>query len=255
MSKEIKFNVRLTVDGKEQLQTATVDVRELRDAIEAAKTRAQRFTEAFIHFNQGIEVVRNLSDAFSYFSGNLRDAARQSRDVTTLTGKTGEEMQRLRNGVQAVAEYFGKDFNEVLRSVNSLANGFGVSMDEALRLVRSGLVSGADVGGDFLDTLREYPRYFKEAGLSAEDFVAITANAAKQGVFSDKGVDVIKEGNLRIREMTKATADALNGIGISADGVQKTERITGQLVASRYGDSRYFRRPRRGCRFGIHQDA
>lgn len=224
MSKEIKFNVRLTVDGKEQLQTATVDVRELRDAIEAAKTRAQRFTEAFIHFNQGIEVVRNLSDAFSYFSGNLRDAARQSRDVTTLTGKTGEEMQRLRNGVQAVAEYFGKDFNEVLRSVNSLANGFGVSMDEALRLVRSGLVSGADVGGDFLDTLREYPRYFKEAGLSAEDFVAITANAAKQGVFSDKGVDVIKEGNLRIREMTKATADALNGIGISADLVQQQLR-------------------------------
>lgn len=221
MSKEIKFNVRLTVDGKEQLQTATVDVRELRDAIEAAKTRAQRFTEAFIHFNQGIEVVRNLSDAFSYFSGNLRDAAQQSRDVTTLTGKTGEEMQRLRNGVQAVAEYFGKDFNEVLRSVNSLSKGFGVSMDEALRLVRSGLVSGADVGGDFLDTLREYPRYFKEAGLSAEDFVAITANAAKQGVFSDKGVDVIKEGNLRIREMTKATADALNGIGISADLVQQ----------------------------------
>lgn len=224
MSKEIKFNVRLTVDGKEQLQTATVDVRELRDAIEAAKTRAQRFTEAFIHFNQGIEVVRNLSDAFSYFSNNLRDTAQQSRDVTTLTGKTGEEMQHLRNGVQAVAEYFGKDFNEVLRSVNSLANGFGVSMDEALELVRSGLVSGADIGGDFLDTLREYPRYFKEAGLSAEDFVAITANAAKQGVFSDKGVDVIKEGNLRIREMTKATADALNGIGISADLVQQQLR-------------------------------
>lgn len=224
MSKEIKFNVRLTVDGKEQLQTATVDVRELRDAIEASKTSAQRFTEAFIHFNQGIEVVRNLSDAFSYFSNNLRDAAQQSRDVTTLTGKTGEEMQRLRNGVQAVAEYFGKDFNEVLRSVNSLANGFGVSMDEALELVRSGLVSGADIGGDFLDTLREYPRYFKEAGLSAEDFVAITANAAKQGVFSDKGVDVIKEGNLRIREMTKATADALNGIGISADLVQQQLR-------------------------------
>lgn len=224
MSKEIKFNVRLTIDGKEQLQTATVDVRELRDAIEASKTSAQRFTEAFIHFNQGIEVVRNLSDAFSYFSNNLRDTAQQSRDVTTLTGKTGEEMQRLRNGVQAVAEYFGKDFNEVLRSVNSLANGFGVSMDEALELVRSGLVSGADIGGDFLDTLREYPRYFKEAGLSAEDFVAISTNAAKQGVFSDKGVDVIKEGNLRIREMTKATADALNGIGISADLVQQQLR-------------------------------
>lgn len=72
-------------------------------------------------------------------------------------------MQKLRNGVQAVAEYFGKDFNEVLRSVNSLSKGFGVSMDEALRLVRDGMVSGADAGGNFLDTVREYPRYFKEA--------------------------------------------------------------------------------------------
>ena len=224
MAKEIKFNVRLTIDGKEQLGIATTDVSQLRDAIEASKTSAQRLTDTFIHFNQGVEVARNLSDAFSYFSNNLRDTAQQSRDVTTLTGKTGEEMQHLRNGVLAVAEYFGKDFNEVLRSVNSLANGFGVSMDEALELVRSGLVSGADVGGDFLDTLREYPRYFKEAGLSAENFVAITANAAKQGVFSDKGVDVIKEGNLRIREMTKATADALNGIGISADLVQQQLR-------------------------------
>ena len=56
MSKEIKFNVRLTVDGKEQLQTATVDVRELREAIESTRTPTQRLNDAFIHFNQGIEV-------------------------------------------------------------------------------------------------------------------------------------------------------------------------------------------------------
>ena len=89
MSKEIKFNVRLTVDGKEQLQTATVDVRELREAIESTRTPTQRLTDAFIHFNQGIEVVRNLSDAFSFLSDRLKATAQQSRDVTTLTGKTG----------------------------------------------------------------------------------------------------------------------------------------------------------------------
>lgn len=220
MSKEIKFQIKLTVDGKEQLQTVTTDARQLRKAMNEAKTSAQRFTDAFINFNQGVEYVRNLADAFSF----LDDKLNRNRDVSVLTGLQGEDMEKLRNGVEAVAEYFGKDFNEVLRSVNSLSKGFGISMDEALRLVRDGMVSGADAGGDFLDTLREYPRYFKEAGLSAEDFVAITANAAKQGVFSDKGVDVIKEGNLRIREMTKATADALNGIGISADLVQQQLR-------------------------------
>lgn len=53
-------------------------------------------------------------------------------------------MLRIRNGVQAVADYFGKDFAEVLRAVNNLSKGFGISAGEALSLVRSGLVSGAD---------------------------------------------------------------------------------------------------------------
>lgn len=217
MSKEIKFKIKLTVDGKEQLQTVTTDAGQLRKAMDKAKTSTRRFADAFISFNQSIEYVRNLADAFSF----LDDKLSRSRDVSVLTGLQGEDMKKLRNGVEAVADYFGKDFNEVLRSVNALSKGFGISMEEALRLVRAGMVSGADAGGDFLDTLREYPRYFKEAGLSAEDFVAITANAAKQGVFSDKGVDVIKEGNIRLREMTKATADALNGIGVSAEQVQQ----------------------------------
>ena len=41
------------------------------------------------------------------------------------------------------------------------------------------------------------------------------------GIFSDKGVDAIKEANLRLREMTTATAAALDGIGISSEQVQK----------------------------------
>lgn len=130
-------------------------------------------------------------------------------------------MRKLRSSVQAVSEHFGADFNETLQAANALSKGFGISIDDAMKLLRDGLVSGANANGDFIDTLREYPRYFKEAGLSAEDFVAIATNAAQQGVFSDKGVDVIKEGNLRIREMTTATAAALEGIGISAEKVQE----------------------------------
>ena len=87
--------------------------------------------------------------------------------------------------------------------------------------MQDGFVAGANANGEFLDMLREYPRYFKEAGISAEGFVAITANAVRQGVFSDKGVDTIKEANLRLREMTAATAAALDGIGISSEEVMR----------------------------------
>lgn len=57
--------------------------------------------------------------------------------------------------------------------------------------------------------------------MNAEQFVAISTNATKQGIFSDKGLDTIKEGNLRLREMTTAAAAALDGIGISSKKVQK----------------------------------
>ena len=228
MAKEIKFNVKLTVDGKEQLATATTNIGDLRKAVSAAVKDADKFRVSLLNWSQGVQAVDAITDtlgkvstSLSQVSAKMNGLQQSSNAVTLLTDKTGDEMLRFRNSVQAVADYFGMDFMEVMQSANAMSKGFGVSIDEALSLIRDGLVSGANANGEFLDTIKEYPRYFKEAGLSAEDFVAISTNAAKQGVFSDKGVDVIKEGNLRIREMTKATADALNGIGISADGVQK----------------------------------
>ena len=228
MAKEIKFNVKLTVDGKEQLATATTNIGDLRKAVSSAVKDADKFRVSLLNWSQGVQAVDAITDtlgkvstSLSQVSAKMNGLQQSSNAVTLLTDKTGDEMLRFRNSVQAVADYFGMDFNEVMQSANAMSKGFGVSIDEALSLIRDGLVSGANANGEFLDTIKEYPRYFKEAGLSAEDFVAISTNAAKQGVFSDKGVDVIKEGNLRIREMTKATADALNGIGISADGVQK----------------------------------
>lgn len=108
-----------------------------------------------------------------------------------------------------------------LIATNALSKQFGISANEALQLVKDGFLSGADANGEFLDTLKEYPAYFKEAGISADQFVAIVAQTNKMGIFSDKGVDAIKEANLRLREMTTATAAALDGIGISSEQVQK----------------------------------
>lgn len=154
---------------------------------------------------------------FDYNKG-LIEATRLTQQ---FTNKSGNDLKSYRNEVQAIADIYDKDFKEVLIASNALAKQFGISSDEALKLVRDGFVAGADVQGEFLDSLREYPAYFKEAGISAEAFVAIIAESNKAGVFSDKGIDAIKEGNLRIREMTKATADALDAIGISSQQAQK----------------------------------
>lgn len=152
------------------------------------------------------------------YNAGLVEATRLTQQ---FTGKSGDDLKAFRNEVQAVADSFNADFRETLIATNALSKQFGISANEALQLVKDGFLSGADANGEFLDTLKEYPAYFKEAGISADQFVAIVAQTNKMGIFSDKGVDAIKEANLRLREMTTATAAALDGIGISSEQVQK----------------------------------
>lgn len=169
----------------------------------------------------GIAGIAGAGAAFKWwydYNAGLVEATRLTKD---FTGKSGQDLKDYRNEVQAVAETYDKDFREVLTSANALSKQYGIDASEALQLIRDGFIAGADVTGEFLDNVKEYPAYFKEAGISASQFVAITAQANKQGVFSDKGVDAIKEANLRLREMTTSTAAALDGIGLSSAKVQE----------------------------------
>lgn len=152
------------------------------------------------------------------YNAGLVEATRLTQQ---FTGKEGDDLKAFRNEVQAVADAFNVDFNETIVAANALATQFGISADEALKLVKDGFISSGNVTEQFLDNLKEYPAYFKEAGISADQFVAIVTQTNKSGVFSDKGIDAIKEANLRLREMTTATAAALDGIGISSEQVQK----------------------------------
>lgn len=159
--------------------------------------------------------------AFKFWYDYNAGLVEATRLTQQFTGKSGDDLKAFRNQVQAVADTFNADFKETLISANALAKQFGISADEAIQLIQDGFIAGGDANGEFLNTLKEYPAYFKEAGISASQFVAIVAETNKVGIFSDKGVDAIKEGNLRLREMTTATAAALDRIGISSTQVQK----------------------------------
>ena len=154
---------------------------------------------------------------YDYNSG-LVEATRLTQQFTQLTGSA---LKDLRDEISGISDTFGTDFRETLQATNSVAKQFGISYEQAADVISKGFVAGANANGEFIDTLKEYPAYFKEAGISASDFVAIIAKSNQEGIFSDKGVDAIKEGNLRLREMTTATASALDGIGISSKKVQE----------------------------------
>lgn len=165
--------------------------------------------------------IAAAGSAFKWWYDYNAGLVEATRLTQQFTGKSGDDLKAFRNEVQAVADSFNADFRETLIATNALSKQFGISANEALQLVKDGFLAGGDANGEFLDTLKEYPAYFKEAGISADQFVAIVTQTNKMGIFSDKGVDAIKEANLRLREMTTATAAALDGIGISSEQVQK----------------------------------
>jgi len=142
-------------------------------------------------------------------------------NVESLTGLQGAALNKTTGAAQAISKTFDQDVNEVLVAANALSKQFGMEMTDSIELVKKGLASSANVNGDFLQQIKEYSTQFKAAGLEAENMVAIMSNAGSMGIYDDKGADVIKEGMLRIREMTSTTQDALRGIGIDSTKMQQ----------------------------------
>lgn len=190
------------------------------------KTSAQAFgkTLSSLLKNPAFLAIAGIAAAGSAFkfwydyNKGLIEATRLTKQFTDLSG---EELVSYRSEVQAVSDTFNKDFVEVLRAANALQKQFGITSQEALDALKEGFINGADVNGEFLKNVKEYSTFFKEAGLSAEEFIAINVQTEKQGLFSDKGIDAIKEATIRLREMTTATSTALEGIGISSKRVQE----------------------------------
>lgn len=159
--------------------------------------------------------------AFKFWYDYNKGLVEATKLTKQFTDKSGDDLKKYRDEVIVVSDTFDKDFRETLIATNALSKQFGIDQSEAIELIKDGFISGADANNQFLDIIKEYPAYFREAGISASQFVAIVAQTNKSGIYSDKGIDAIKEGNIRIREMTKATANALDGIGISSKKVQE----------------------------------
>ncbi|WP_302788819.1 phage tail tape measure protein [Barnesiella intestinihominis] len=165
--------------------------------------------------------IVGVGSAFKWWYDYNAGLVEATRLTKQLTGLSGNELKHFRNEVQAISDTFGKDFRETLNTANALTRQFGISTDEAVSLLKEGLISGADVSGEFLQNVREYSTFFKEAGLNADEFIAIVSQTNKDGLFSDKGIDAIKEATIRLREMTTATSTALENIGLDSKQVQK----------------------------------
>jgi hypothetical protein len=153
-----------------------------------------------------------------------QETAKARREAERLTGLSGQPLADFTASVQATAKTFNQDFNQLLVGVNSFAKTMGISVDEALKKVNDGFLTGADSSGELLNVIKEYGPQFKAAGLSADEAIALISQQVKSGVYSEKGIDAVKEATISLREMTPATRAAIDGIGLSSATMQQELR-------------------------------
>lgn len=157
----------------------------------------------------------------SYIVSVTKQFEELNNAVGTTTGLVGEDLTRITVGIKSIAETFDADFNETLRAANALTKEVTGDFDQSLKLIEQGFLAGANGSQQFLDNIIEYSAQIGAAGASGEEFIEILVRAEREGIFSDKGVDLVKEFGLRVREQTTATTTALE----QAFGAEFTQNL------------------------------
>jgi len=163
--------------------------------------------------------IAGVGMAFKWFYDYNEGLAEASRLTEQFTGLQGEQMQGFRDKVMATADVMGKDFKETLQAADTVMANFHVDGEQAMDAINKGFAAGADVNGDFLNKIQQFAPTFHDAGISAEQMVAIISQT-KSGIFTDQGLEAIKQGSTRIREMSAATKQSLQSIGIDVTAMQ-----------------------------------
>lgn len=87
MAKEIKFNIKLNIDGKNVVVQASQSVKELQRNLMAARTGSQRLSDALLRFNQVARVYSNISDSLSALSGVMNGYVSKANSATEAQTK------------------------------------------------------------------------------------------------------------------------------------------------------------------------
>ena len=221
MAKEIKFNVKLVVDGKEQLVTATSTAEELRRVLDSAKTSSQKLNAALVNFNQAVMAANNVTNAISQISGALNGVTEESRSFSaamnaanTMAGKSGEDFAKLKGQVAELSKSIPVVRDELANGLYQVISN-GVPEDNWIAFLQKS--AKASVGGiaDLGETVKVTSTIIKNYGLSwdkagdVQDKIQLTA---KNGVTSFEQL---------AQALPKVTSNAAT-LGVSIDELMAT---------------------------------
>lgn len=233
LSRALKY--KLTPGTKEfiaatkEFQKVNARLDEIKTSVKGVKNGMDEVRIAGIKVPTGIvkafiasQVIQYFMQLFNILDETTKQFVKLRGTIQQATGAIGTDLDEYTTQIAGISKTFGKDTDEILSAANSLTKQLTGDFSESLKLIEQGFLAGADRGGDFLNQLKEYPSFFREAGLTGEQFMSVISQSVQEGVFSDKGVDLIKEFNIRVREMPQATKDAFEAIGTNSEEISKS---------------------------------
>lgn len=131
--------------------------------------------------------------------------------VGRATGAQGQDIVEVTTRIKTLSEVLDQDFDRILQAVNNTQRAFGEDFTTTLDAIQNGLLSfgSSEAQDEFLDSLREYPQLIENTGISLEEFVALNLEQERQGFYTDKLIDSVKEAGIALGEFTQTQRDAI----------------------------------------------
>ena len=165
-----------------------------------------------------VAVIGKATEAWASYNAEL---AKQDQITTVTTGLKGDDADRMTDQMRALSDTYKVDFREAVNAANTLMTQFGKTGDEAVQLIKDGMQGMIQGDGPkLLRMIQQYAPSFRDAGIAADQLVAIIHNS-EGGIFTDQNMNAIVMGIKNIRLMTKATSDALAQLGIDGQKMSK----------------------------------
>lgn len=159
--------------------------------------------------------LKDMEASYDRLYTSARGTKEEISETLILTKQTFRDidssgLEKIANKALIIKQTFGIDVSESLTSVDVLMKNFGITADQAFDLITRGAQEGLNRNGDLMDTITEYSPQFKAMKYDAGEFFTILNNGMIAGARNtDVVADTVKEFNIRIKDGSKTTSDAL----------------------------------------------
>lgn len=157
---------------------------------------------------------------------NVENLEKSIRKMKLASADAAPELVK---NISQIAGAYSQESSEILRATNAVTKQMGGSANANLQTIELAMDLSIDkqAQDDFLSEIQEYAPQLKEIGLDFKQSTAFMLQAQREGVFSDKAVDTLKEAKLSLLEMTDAQVDALSNLSKISKGFD----VSGQTLS------------------------